>query len=495
MTRDTVSRRQSRHFSLPSFTDGIHVTSAHTVLMSIGVGVVLLVAVQTCRQHDVLSSRSRCNVKKKVDGPTPCACTSCFDRNRAGPTMALAAMPQQKPSLPAAAASSRRRTLIVRVVTRSAKLALTRLRSSARLTALLALAVVIVLFALVSALDVRALLPLRIRRRAAGRAAAAPRDPDTEDPRLLGPSAAVLRARVAQAAARNATSGVLGNKFCVIQPTLSAGKPVWTEGDAMSHIALRAFMRTFTDTVTEAEKAAFRFAVYYGHNSDDPVFGDVKLRGAFERAARQRLRDAGFEDERAELNFVPMYGLAGRVNAIWNVLVKDAYYDGCDYFFMSNDDMVFFTKGWVTTSVQSLDGIGSSGEKKRPCRYFGTVRFKDEWAKWATFTFHVSTRLHVEIFGGTYYPVPYNAAHNDYWIHYVYKGFESSKYRSEIRVRNRVEDVDFALSHQKDTKHIAPPRYEYDKKGDVKKYIRQGRARVERWLRENHGTANCLPTL
>lgn len=335
-------------------------------------------------------------------------------------------------------------------------------------------------------------------------------DPNTEDPDLLGVSSDVARRRFYFAdALRNGSTGggsypggvskrdngLLGNRFCIMQPTLSAGKTTWTEKDAKNHIALRAFLRTFASTVTSSERERVRFAIYYGHDSDDPVFGDIQLRRAFEQQARSILRNASFTDESVQLIFTPLYGLHGRVNAIWNVMTKDAYYDGCDYFFMSNDDMVFFTSGWVTQAVQSLDGIGSPSGKKRPCRYFGTVRFKDEWADWATFTFHVSTRLHMEIFGGVYYPVPYNSAHNDYWIHYVYRGFESSKYRGEVRVRNRVEDVDYALAHQKDTKHVAPPRYEYDKKGDVKKFIRQGRARVQQWLEENRGTGRCLPPL
>ncbi len=164
-------------------------------------------------------------------------------------------------------------------------------------------------------------------------------------------------------------------------------------------------------------------------------------------------------------------------------------------FFMSNDDMVFFTKGWVARATDSLAGIGSIAGHKRPCRYLGIVRFKDEWASWATFTFHVSTRLHLEIFGGTYYPVPYNSAHNDYWIHYVYRGVDASKYRGEIRVRNRVDDVDYALAHEKDTKHIAPARYKYDKLGNARKYILEGRARLAQWLAKNKGTDFCLPPL
>jgi hypothetical protein len=314
--------------------------------------------------------------------------------------------------------------------------------------------------------------------------------------RRAAAAAAMRGGNLTQASGVN--GGLLGNRFCVMQPTLSAGKTKWTAEDARGHIAIRAFLRTFADTVTAGERESMKFAIYYGHDSDDPVFGDEKLRGEFEGAARKLLEDKGFGADGVDLVFTPLYGLHGRVNAIWNVMAKDAYYDGCDYFFMSNDDMVFFTPGWVAVAVQSLDGRGSPAKAKRPCRHFGTVRFKDEWASWATFTFHVSTRLHLDIFGGTYYPVPYNSAHNDYWIHMVYKGFDASKFRGSVKVRNRVDDVDYALANPKDTKHIAPPRYEYDKRGDAMKYIRQGRARVRQWLRDNpqhSATGRCLTPL
>lgn len=296
--------------------------------------------------------------------------------------------------------------------------------------------------------------------------------------------------------AMNATrSRMLGNKFCILQPTLSAGRNKWDADAAQSHIALRAFMRTFIATVTPGERSRFQFVLYYGHDSDDPVFGNGSLRAAFVQKAKQMLKEGGFTENGIKLVFSPMYSLHGRINAIWNVLAKDAYYDGCDYFFLSNDDMVFFTSAWVSRAYDSLNGIGSVKPHKRPCRYLGIVRFKDEWASWATFTFHVSTRLHLEIFGGIYYPVPYYAAHNDFWIHYVYRGVGASKFRGEVKVRNRVEDVDYALAHQKDTKRIALPRYTYDKRGNPMKHINAGRAQVIRWIRENQGTPYCLPPL
>lgn len=311
---------------------------------------------------------------------------------------------------------------------------------------------------------------------------------------MLEQSAQLMRNRM-QAARDAPVSTSLGSHFCVLQPTLSAGKSTWTPDDARKHIALRAFLRTFASTVTSGERRDFNFSIYYGHDSDDSVFGNETLRTAFVDEARSILSARGFTDDDVRLVFTPLYGLHGRINAIWNVLAKDAYYDGCDYFFLSNDDMVFFTPTWVSRSADSLNGIGSSHPHKRPCRHFGIVRFKDEWASWATFTFHVSTRMHLEIFGGVYYPVPYNSAHNDFWINFVYRNVNASKYRGEIRVRNRVEDVDYALAHQKDKSKIAPPRYTYDKRGDVKKYIHEGRARVQAWLDKYRSTERCQPPL
>lgn len=322
-------------------------------------------------------------------------------------------------------------------------------------------------------------------------------DDTTADTELLQ-SDDLVRARLLAAqnnTIRTSKGSMLGNHFCILQPTLSAGRQHWSKDDARRHIALRAFMRTFITTVTKNEQKEFKFSIYYGHDSDDPVFGTPSLRSAFEKEAKRMLSEAGFPENAVNLIFTPLYGLHSRINAIWNVLAKDAYYDGCDYFFLSNDDMVFFTKGWVSRSRDSLNGLGSPIGRKRPCRYFGIVRFKDMWASWATFTFHVSTRMHLEIFGGVYYPVPYNSAHNDYWINYVYRHFEASKYRGEIQVRNRVDDVDYALAHPTDTTKIAPPRYDYDKIGNARKYIDEGRARVDAWLARYKHTDRCQKPL
>ena len=149
------------------------------------------------------------------------------------------------------------------------------------------------------------------------------------------------------------------------------------------------------------------------------------------------------------------------------MMAKDAYAEGCDYQLMSNDDMLIFTKGWAGHVVRAMNHM--------PCPNFGIVRFVDEWADWAKFTFHVSSRLHMEIFNGVYYPVPYKTTHNDYWIHYTYSGFNSSILLN-VHVRNRVKD---SLEPGE-----APPRYKYDSKDGIKEWVIAGRDHVVHWYRE-----------
>lgn len=141
---------------------------------------------------------------------------------------------------------------------------------------------------------------------AASKSSAAP-DADTEEPSLLGSGASVLRARLARA--QNATTGgLLGNMFCVMQPTLSAGRDAWRKAYAMALVALRAFLRTFTDAVTEAKRASFRLTIYYGHDSDGTVFGDVRLRAS--GCGTQALRTIG-----RSYGSCRCTGWGGRVNA------------------------------------------------------------------------------------------------------------------------------------------------------------------------------------
>eukprot|EP00180_Rhodochaete_pulchella_P003774 Plantae.Rhodophyta-Rhodochaete_pulchella.ctg67898.p1 GENE.Plantae.Rhodophyta-Rhodochaete_pulchella.ctg67898~~Plantae.Rhodophyta-Rhodochaete_pulchella.ctg67898.p1 ORF type:complete len:355 (-),score=52.22 Plantae.Rhodophyta-Rhodochaete_pulchella.ctg67898:387-1451(-) len=256
--------------------------------------------------------------------------------------------------------------------------------------------------------------------------------------------------------------------MCVLQPILTrAGN--WTEDNLEEHIGYKAFLKSFAKSIDTAKDKDIRFWVYYGYDVTDEVFGKHRLREAFMKKARHVV-----EGLDVEFRLYPLYGLHGRITAIWNMMAKDAYHEGCDYFFMSNDDMLIFTPGWARMVVTAF-------ERRKTCKNFGIVRFVDEWASWAKFTFHVSTRMHMEIFNGVYYPVPYMTTHNDYWIHHTYSYFKSSVLL-DIHVRNRVKD---SLEPGE-----APPRYQYDNKTSINDWVAAGRAHVSQWVKK-HGKERC----
>ncbi|KAA8497703.1 hypothetical protein FVE85_5288 [Porphyridium purpureum] len=274
----------------------------------------------------------------------------------------------------------------------------------------------------------------------------------------------------------------LGNVFCVLQPILSDRQEVWTEQNMREHSGIRLFLRSFLGELSSEDADSYQFHVYYGHDADDTVFGSHATRDLYDRIAQQEILSAAVRP-RLSLHYVPLYDLHGRINAIWNEIADVAFHDGCDYFFLSNDDMGFKTKGWVSRAVARLQQPRGLPQ----CRFFGIVRFKDEWAEWATFTFHVSTRLHMEVMDGIYYPVPFKTTHNDYWIYRVYFAWKADGYEPSIRMRNRMlASINASGTAGADTRSISEARYKYDNKSEVWHWILKGRGAVTKWLASNH---------
>jgi len=54
----------------------------------------------------------------------------------------------------------------------------------------------------------------------------------------------------------------------------------------------------------------------------------------------------------------------GHVSLMWNKAFKQAYNDGCDYFFQCGDDIEFMSQGWINASIYNLkihNNIGLTG--------------------------------------------------------------------------------------------------------------------------------------
>jgi hypothetical protein len=93
---------------------------------------------------------------------------------------------------------------------------------------------------------------------------------------------------------------------------------------------------------------------------------------------------------------------------MWNVLFKNAYDDGCDYFYQCGDDIVFHTKGWINDCINILkihNDIGLAG----PINNNHLI-----------LTQAFVSRKHMEIFGWFFPEEIINWGCDD-WYNHVYK--------------------------------------------------------------------------
>ena len=97
----------------------------------------------------------------------------------------------------------------------------------------------------------------------------------------------------------------------------------------------------------------------------------------------------------------------GQCTTMWNVLFKQAYDDGCDYFYQCGDDIEFKTKGWINDSINMLkskNDIGLTGPINNNNRIL---------------TQSFVSRKHMEIFGW-YFPEEIKNWCCDDWYNMVY---------------------------------------------------------------------------
>jgi hypothetical protein len=90
----------------------------------------------------------------------------------------------------------------------------------------------------------------------------------------------------------------------------------------------------------------------------------------------------------------------GKLCFIWNELAKQACREGCDFFVLVGDDILFETKGWKTEIEGHFELI--SRENQLPYG-FGCVSFRDNAFRVFP-TFPVMHRLHMEIFQDELFP-------------------------------------------------------------------------------------------
>ena len=90
-------------------------------------------------------------------------------------------------------------------------------------------------------------------------------------------------------------------------------------------------------------------------------------------------------------------------------------------------------------------------------------------------TFHLTHRTHLDLFGGLYYPIPSEGAHQDSWAFSVYQEWGCGTKFSSVKVRNRVRNATTT----------AGGRYDYNSNAeacDALEWIAASRPSIAQWL-------------
>jgi hypothetical protein len=97
------------------------------------------------------------------------------------------------------------------------------------------------------------------------------------------------------------------------------------------------------------------YTIFLGYDEDDVYYNnDTNVTSLSTTAASYNM----------SVELIKLNVERGHLTKMWNVLTEIAYNKGFDYFYMTGDDIVFNTQGWVNESIatlESTENIGMTG--------------------------------------------------------------------------------------------------------------------------------------
>lgn len=157
-------------------------------------------------------------------------------------------------------------------------------------------------------------------------------------------------------------------------------------------------IKTFIETLTYGHE----YVIYVGYDADDAIFS--------KKEEQNYLRIVERYYKHVSFRFIELHEPAGYLTKIWNRLFRQAYDEGCDYFFQCGDDIFFRTNGWIQDCIDTLlehDNVGLTG----PDNLNGRI-----------LTQSFVSRKHMDIFG-KYFPESIINWGCDDWYNWVYEGY------------------------------------------------------------------------
>lgn len=159
-------------------------------------------------------------------------------------------------------------------------------------------------------------------------------------------------------------------------------------------------------------------------------------------------------------------GVKGAPSWIWNLLLTEAYHDGCEYFYQLNDDIHFLVPEWTARYISEL-------KNDTECPGVGIAGPSDPWNP-NTMTQSFLSRRHYEAFH-TLYPHSFRNWYSDDWSTHVYDWMNASYWDKEMLIRN---------TNKGGTRYVA----EKEAKAWLDREVNDGRRIVLTWAKD------CMPS-
>jgi hypothetical protein len=195
-------------------------------------------------------------------------------------------------------------------------------------------------------------------------------------------------------------------------------------------------LKVLTQSLIDTASAGYHYTIYLSYNVGDPLLDSdsgfqrlLEVAGAMLEGSRLR----GSRDVRIDFARAPSSAAVDATHGLsilFNAPTLQAYADGCDYFYLTNDDLQLVTPGWTDALVGALrdnpvlPNLGVSGGVDLS----GAQPFVE---------FPFFHRTHVEIFA-SYGANPW-VFHNwfeDNWVNDVYIPFDSMFLLKDVQLRN-----------------------------------------------------------
>lgn len=205
-------------------------------------------------------------------------------------------------------------------------------------------------------------------------------------------------------------------KVGLIIPVCSRNQPWVSYEDCF---LFKSFLPSFEATKSEG----FEYQIYIGMDDDDEFF--------------LRYRD------RLPGKVVAVSNCKHAPARVWNILLKEAYEDGCDYMFQLADDVVLETSGWTEQFVDRLRSNRNLGVVG-PCHPKNYQLRKERGMPFVLENAFVHRR-HYDIFQ-TMYPPEIKNWYCDTWITEVYNGVLSHMF-FDVIVQNTIIDQRYHIEH------------------------------------------------